>query len=411
MTSFSVATAVELTKRLYPEGIDEILYKKSPFWGMLRKWKSFTNEAKFLVWKFATGGGASSQFANAQANKGVSSFKRPLITRVKEYALASMDGEMLDATSGSPEALAETFKVAMDDALYNISRSLGFNSFRNGGGARARLAASSSGVGTVTITLTSDSSMQGLEKNMWVQAASTDGTSGSVLAGKAQILSLDRTAKTVTTTAAWNTLIPGITDSYYLFRDGDFGNVVKGIEAWVPSAAPSPGENFFGIDRSSDPDRLAGLRYAPTGGNIEEVLIAASGRAFDNGAEPDLVILNPLDMTNLVNQLGSKRTIPIDAKSADKPTVGYKGVAVNGAAGTMTVLSDPMCPRYKSYMLTQDTWEVWSLGEVPRVLNRDGQETLREASADADELRVGGYLQMVCTNPGANVNITLPTAA
>jgi hypothetical protein len=252
--------------------------------------------------------------------------------------------------------------------------------------------------------------MQGLERNMWVNAASTDGTSGSVLAGKAQITAIDRTARTLTTTAAWNTLIPGITDSYYLFRDGDFGNVIKGFQAWVPDAAPSPGENFFGIDRSSD-TRLYGLRYAPTSGNIEEVLIAASAIAQDNGAEPDLVILNPLDMANFVNQLGSKRTIPIDAKSADKPTVGYRGVMINGASGPITVLSDPMCQRYKAWMLTQENWEIWSLKDVPRVLNRDGQETLREASADADELRLGGYLQMVCTNPNANVNITLPTAA
>ncbi len=156
---------------------------------------------------------------------------------------------------------------------------------------------------------------------------------------------------------------------------------------------------------------MYGLRHAPTSGNIEEVLINASAIAQDNGSRPDLVILNPRDMANFVNQLGSKRTIPIDARSADKPTVGYRGVKIDGAAGPLTVLSDPMCQRYKAWMLTQKTWEVWSLGEVPRVLRRDGNETLREASADADELRVGGYLQVVCTNPNANVNITLPTAA
>jgi hypothetical protein len=410
MTAYSLSTAVELTKRLYPDGIDSILYEDSPAWGMVKKWKKFNNEAKFLVWKFATGGGASSVFSNAQANKGVASFKRPLITRVREYALASMDGEMLDATDGQPAALAETFKVAMDDALYNINRSLGFQAFRNGGGARAQLASSSSGVATTTITLSSTSSMQGLEKGMYVNAASTDGTSGSVLAGKALITAVDRGSRTLTTTAAWNTLIPGITDSYYLFRDGDFGNVIKGFQAWIPDAAPSPGENFFGIDRSSD-TRLHGLRYAPTSGNIEEVLINASAVALDNGSRPDLVILNPLDMANLVNQLGSKRTIPVDARSADKPTIGYRGVMINGAGGPITVLSDPMCQRLKAWMLTQATWEDWCLGEVPRILNRDGQETLREASADADELRVGGYMQRVCLNPNANVNITLPAAA
>lgn len=407
MTAISLSNTIELTRRLYPDGVDEIMYKKSPAWGMVRKWKNFTNEAKFLVWKFATGGGASTSFGTAQARKGAPSLKRPLITRVKEYALASMDGEMLDATSGSPEALAETFKVAMDDALYNVQRSLSFMMFRNGGGARAQLSSTTT-VNTTTITLTSTSSMQGLEKGMWVQSASTDGTSGSVNVGAAMITAIDREARTLTTSAAWNTLIAGIAAGDYLFRDGDFGNVIKGFQAWIPDAAPSPGENFFGIDRSSD-TRLYGLRYAPASGSIEEVLVNASARAQDHGSAPDLAILNPLDMANFVNQVGSKRTIPIDARSADKPTVGYRGVMINGAAGPIAVLSDPMCQKGKAWLLTQNTWEVWSLGEVPRVLNRDGQETLREATADADELRLGGYLQMVCTNPNANVNITLPS--
>src|SRR5678809_1038146 len=164
--------------------------------------------------------------------------------------------------------------------------------FRNGGGARAQLAAASSGVGTATVTLTSASSMQGIEPGMWLQAASTDGTSGTVLSGKVQVLSVDRIAKTITATTTWNVSIPGVTDSYYLFRDGDFNNVIKGFAAWVPDSAPTGGDNFFGIDRSSDPTRLAGLRYNPGSGTIQELLVAASALAFDNGAEPDLVILN-----------------------------------------------------------------------------------------------------------------------
>lgn len=410
MTSFNMNTAVELTKRLYPNGLEEMLYKKVPTYGVLSKWKSFGGEGKFLAWKYGTGGGGSSGFANAQANKGPSAFKRPFITRVKEYALASLDGEFMEATEGDKNALAEAFKVAMDDAVYNVSRSVGFNLFRNGGGARARLAAATSGVGTATVTLTSTSSMQGIEPGMWLQAASTDGTSGSVLAGKVQVSSVDRIAKTITATSTWNVSIPTVTDSYYLFRDGDFGNVIKGFQAWLPDTAPAVGggDSFFGVDRSSDSSRLAGLRYAPTGGTIQEILVAASALAYDNTAEPDLVIVNPLDMANLVNEVGSKATIPI---GTDKPSIGYKGIELYGAAGPMKIMADPACQRYKAWMLTSDTWEIWSLKDVPRILDRDGNQTLREANADADELRLGGYLQMVCYNPGQNVNITLPTSA
>lgn len=409
MSSFNLSTAVELLKRLYPNGLEEMLYKKVPTYGILGKMKDFRAEGEFLVWKYSTGGGASTVFANAQANKGASAFKRPFITRTKEYALASLDGEFLEASQGKPNAVAGGFKVAMDDAIYNVSRSVGFQLFRNGGGARGRLKSSASGTGTVTVTLTSDSSMQGFERGMWIQTASTDGTSGSVNPGKIMITGVNRLAKTLTAAAAWNLSIPAIADSDYLFRDGDFGNVIKGFEAWCPSTAPTSGDSFFGIDRSSDPDRLAGIRYdASTGGTIQEILVAASALAYDFGVTPDMVILNPLDYANLINQVGSKSEIEIPT---DKPAIGFKGVSLYGASGVMSVMADPCCPRYKAWMITQDSWELWSIGDVPKVLNRDGQETLREANADADELRVGGYLQLVCMDPGSNVNITLPTAA
>jgi hypothetical protein len=411
MASFNLTTAVELTKRLYPEGLEEILYKKVPTYGMLSKWKGFNNEGKYLVWKYGTGGGAGADFSQAQANKSPSALKRPFITRTKEYALASLDGEFLDASSGNPAAIAEGFKVAMDDALYNVTRSIGFSMFRNGGGARAQLAASAA-VSTTTVSndtlqLTSTSSMQGIEPGMWIQTAPTDGTSGSVSAGKVQVLRVDRGAKKIICVSDALIAMPALANSDYVFRAGDFGAVIKGFEAWCPSTAPAFGDNFFTVDRSSDPNRLAGIRYAPGAGTIQEILVAASALAFDNGAEPDTVILNPLDMANLVNQVGSKATIPV---KTDKPSIGYSGVELYGAAGRMTVMADPSCQRYKAWMLTKDTWEIWSLKDVPRVLNRDGQETLREANADADELRVGGYLQMVCYNPGANVNITLPSS-
>lgn len=408
MTSFSMPTAVELTKRLYPNGLESLLYERVPTYGVIPKWKQFGGEGKFLLWLYGTGGGQSSNFGEAQSGKSPNAYKKPFITRSKEYALASIDGEFLEATVGDANAIAGAFKQAMDGATYNVSRSIGFQLFRNGGGARGRLAAASSGVGTTQITLTSDSSMQGFETGMWVQASATDGTSGSPRSGKAQIIAVDRVGKKLTTTAVWTTLITGITDSDYLFRSGDFGNVIKGLQAWVPDTAPSGGDSFFGIDRSADPTRLGGLRYdASAGGTIQEILVAASALAFDNGAEPDLVILNPLDFANLVNQVGSKAEIQVPT---DRPTIGYSGVKLYGAAGPMKIMADPACQRYKAWMLTQNTWEIWSLKDVPRILDRDGQETLREANADADELRVGGYLQMVCYDPGANVNITLPTA-
>jgi hypothetical protein len=58
-------------------------------------------------------------------------------------------------------------------------------------------------------------------------------------------------------------------------------------------------------------------------------------------------------------------------------------------------------------MLQLDTWKVYSLGKMVRVLDTDGLQMLRQSSADGVEVRYGGYLQIGCNAPGFNVNVQL----
>ena len=53
------------------------------------------------------------------------------------------------------------------------------------------------------------------------------------------------------------------------------------------------------------------------------------------------------------------------------------------------------------------SWKLYSLKEPVRILDLDGNKVLREATADAVELRVGGYFQLGCDAPGHNVVIKL----
>lgn len=405
MASFNLTTAVELTKRLYPEGLERILYETSPAYALLKKWKQFGGEAKFLTWEFARSPGASTVFANAQANKGASQFKRPLITRSNEYALASMDGEALEATMGDKYAIAEIFKVAMDDALTNVTDAISVELYQNGGGARGLLASGS--VAGTTLTLSNPQMTRGFWPGMKLNSSSTDGTTGSVRAGSVTLLAVNRATGVLTATGNWNAGIPAIVNTDYLFRDGDFGRGIKGFVAWNPTTAPTAGDSFFGIDRSTDPEWLAGVRYAPTSGNYKEILVnaAANLQQVSPGARPTHVFMNPIDWGNLLNEVGSHMVIQVPT---DIPAVSFEGLKLYSGIGAMKILADPACPRYRAHMLEIDKWEIWSLGDVPKILDRDGMQSLREPNADADELRVGGRLQLVCKNPSRNSVITLP---
>lgn len=405
MASFNLTTAIEITKRLYPDGLESILYEMSPTYGLLKKWDKFYGEGKFLSWMFAPGAGGSHDFATAQANKTASAFKRPFITRTSDYSLVSMDEEWLEASENDKGAVVEGFKVSMDSALYQINHSISSQFFGNGGGSRGKLASGS--VAGTTLTLENPQQAVNFHKGMYLQSSATDGLSGAVRAGRVQLAAVNRATGVLTATGNWNAGIGAIVNTDYLFREGDFGFGLKGLSAWNPPTAPTGGDSFFGIDRSDDPEWLAGQRYAPTTGNYEEILIDACALTWQiGGGKVSHAIMNPIDWANLVKEVGSKNVVNVPST---KPTIGYKALELyTGTGDSVKVIGDPFCPRYRAHLLNLSTWEIWSLKAVPRILNGDGNETLREPNADARELRVGGRLQVVCTAPQQNCVVTLP---
>jgi hypothetical protein len=60
-------------------------------------------------------------------------------------------------------------------------------------------------------------------------------------------------------------------------------------------------------------------------------------------------------------------------------------------------------------VLTTETWKLRSLGKVPHILTYgiEGLEGLRVGAADALEVRIGYYGNLVCSAPGLNMYVAL----
>lgn len=405
MAQYTIPNSVELTKRLYPEGLDSLLIKASPFQGRLKRWTKFGGEGKFLAWRVAPGSGGSASFGVAQANMDADTLRRPLITRVKDYGLASIDGEALDATMGNTNALAEVFKVAIDSAEYNVRRSLTIGGWRTAVGTRGVVDAAAT-LADANLELTATSSARKFEVGMFVQAVNPVGP--ALRAGRARISAITRTVGgAVLTTAGgnWNVQIPAIAAGDFIIREGDFNIAPSGVPGWIPDADPAPGDNWFGVDRSLDPVRMAGSRFSPGGGAMDELFIDFASRMHEEtGAMPDAIYVNPIEWASLMKIISAKRTVPVPAS---KPNIAYDAVELYGPAGRLQVFSEPDVPRLRAYFLTMDTWECWSLGDVPKVLLR-GVQKLDESTSDGVQVRVGGYYQYVCWEPAANGVLILP---
>ena len=201
-------------------------------------------------------------------------------------------------------------------------------------------------------------------------------------------------------------------DYIYVYGDAPAGGAnkkVTGLAGWLPSSAPSSA-SFFGVDRTQDTTRLAGVRYDGSAETIEEALIGAHMELAIEGGDPDVVFMNHTNTAELIKQLGSKK----EYCEVNVAGVGFTGIKIMTTEGELMVMSDRNCPVGTAYMLQMDTWGLYSLGEAPHIFSPTSEEgsspqMLRLTTTDGYEVQAGFYAQVGCDAPGFNAVVTLPS--
>lgn len=402
----TISTLSNILKTKYDQKkFNQFAYQKKPLVGMMRKDEKFGGNNARITIRYGVPQGGSADFATAQTNKSTSNDAAFLITRKKDYHVAGISGEAIAAGEGNENTIYDALKGEMEGSLLNITRSISICSYRNGGGARGKGDGVYSVAGTL-VQLATPSDATNFEVGMFVQFASTDGTSGSVRTGSLKVTGINRLLGTLTLASAVNT-IAGVVNTDYIFRAGDFLSVTSlatGLQGWLPATAPTGGDNWYGQDRSADTMRLAGILYNGNGGNKEETLVDAMAYGAREGASFDVVFTNPLDRADLVKSLGTKASFVL-TKATDG-IVGYKALVVEGEEGEVKVVSDVSCPKGTFWPVQMDTWVMKSAKAAPRYLDEDGPKFLRETNADGYEWRLGAYYNIGCEAPGYNVSGT-----
>jgi len=410
MPATDIAQLSAVLKQQYTQKkVNLLTYPRNPFYAMVPKRTDFVGANKVVAIRNAVGQGRGANFTVGLANVNFSIFNKFTVTRVKDYAFAQVTTEAIRASKNDAGSLLDALKAEIDGAIYNNMRSLAISLYRNSGGARGTISSTST-VASPTITLTNPADITGFEVGMVLNLSATDGTSGSKRAGTVTVTALDRQLGTITCSGNWTAGIAAAAVGDFIFQNGDFEAVKtlpSGLAAWIPAVAPTGGDNFFGLDRSSDPTRLAGVRYtANSGGPIEETLIETAALLVREGSMPDKCFMNPLDYSVLVRALGTK-VIYDRSKSFDEPDIGFKTVQLMGPAGPIDVIPDLNCPKGTAYMLQMDTWCLETLGPGPAIIEEDGQRLLRDATTDSYIARIGYYGNLTCVAPGWNAYVQL----
>jgi hypothetical protein len=405
MAAHTLSALSAITKTIYGNGIEELWVPECTFAAMVKKSYNFVGESRRIRVQHAPLRG-SATYSTAMTNRGVGKYDDFIVTRKKEYVGALIDCETLAAVDGKMGSNVDALKTALRGAAEEFGKALGRKLWGNGGGAVARLAAASS-LSTTRLALLDRNDVTKFEVGMIVQGDSTDGTSGAVHPGSAEITAIDETNGYLYTGSNWTAQITGLADSDYLFRDGDFGSAVNlsGILGWIPVTQPSSGDAWFSVDRSKNVPKLAGQRLSGSGGSVLEVAVDAAARAGHFGGKPNKLFLGAFKYAEFAKECMAKGQMAIPVKDA-RGELTLSGFSIPGPKGAIVVVQDTYCPDSYGLLTNMESWELAGLGQIPHVADDDGREIRMDPTSDSVSMYNRFYGNLLCHRPMDSVIIT-----
>lgn len=416
---------VAALKELYTgdDYMKDLVYKKNPLLALVPKDESpsgFAGKYIPVPLVYGTPQGRSATFSNAQGNQTAAALASFFVYRVSNYQLVTITNELLEATKDDAGAFVEQAKLQMDTGFRNISNDLAHDLFGSSDDSRGTIAVINTGV----ITLSQPADIVNFEVGMALVSYSVSGATATQSTGAAigYVIAVNRSLGQLTVSATpggaagtptnWSTTFPQLAvqgDINFAVGGLATGSALKvaGLARWIPDSAPGPSDSFWGVNRSADVTRLAGVRFDGSSESIEEALIDAASLVAREGGMPDMCFMSFASYAALEKSLGAKVQY-VDVKH-EEANIAFAGIRVHAPYGPITVVPDRNCPPLRAYLLQMDTWKLRSLGRVPHVLTYglEGLEGLRVGNADALEIRIGYYANLICNAPGWNCTIQL----
>jgi hypothetical protein len=410
-------------KELYKDSNDylkDLVYKENPLLALLPKDESIDGFAgKYIPvpLEYGTPQGRSHTFTSAQNNQTPTQLVSYFVYVVQDYQLVTITNLLMEQTKTNAGAFIDSAKLQMDGGFRNLTNNIAFELFGDGTGTRGLIASGTNPAGTTyTMTLTNAQSIVNFEVGMTlVNFTNAAGVISAISATTLAVTAVNRSTGVITgiasaADASWNAAGKSLGVSGDIVAGAiSTGSslALSGLGAWLPAADPSNTDSFWGVNRSADPTRLAGIRYDASALTIEEGITNALAVLNREGGKPDLCVMDFASYAALVNSLGAK--VQYVQVKHDEVEVAFEGISFQSAYGIVNILADRSCPPQSAFLLTMSTFKLRSLGKVPHILTygMEGLEGLRVGNADALEIRIGYYGNLICSAPGWNAFIRL----
>lgn len=400
----NLANFAPMLKTLYSKKrVENLTFPESNLFMDVPKAEDFYGQSFTQPLIYGNPQGRSQQFTVAQANKGNTQSAKFVVTRTKDYGLVSIDNETILASQNDAGAFAAARKTEIDGMFREMAATAGIDLVGTGSGVRGQVSVAQV-LSASVLALLDPADIVKFEVGQAIVASAANG-GGAVRSGVAYIVARDYRNGTVTVSSsmggaptALNTCISAIAVSDFLFVQGDYDAKLKGYKAWLAYGGPSA-TPFFGLDRTVDQQRLAGVWEDLSALSIEEALIEGAKIMKRVGANIDRVWISDDRMADLIKSQGTKVQF---VNNQVTPELGFQGVKLQTGKGVVDVFADRNLSAGDALMLQRDTWVLKTLGGMPQILNMDSLEALRDATSDSIEVRIGYYGQLICSAPGRN---------
>lgn len=327
-----------------------------------------------------------------------------------QYARITFDN--LSLSRNNLGTLLDIKSSEADDVRDNMLNTCEFELWSDGNGARGQIGASGLGGSAATrvLTLVTSSDVYNFPHGTTFQG-STTASGGTTHGDIYKVTANDPVGGTITATRVSGSA-NDLAASDYLHVVSSKAAYMPGIPTFVPSSAPA--DTLYGVTRNGDPS-LSGWRFSFRGSISETIQrsFATMGRWVNRAANKFVVVLSTMDWLLLSMERESR--VMEDPGAYQK--WGLTGLAVQTPFGPITCIAIPQLADGRGYILDWTSWRLYTLKNLPHVVDEDGLTFVRGGIANAGDYLNGDFIAMqmrlwkvlLCLQPMSNA--TFPTFA
>lgn len=357
------------------EGLQNLLFRNDPFLKMVKKNRVEGKQQNFSA-MYSRGGAVSANYVTAKNIAKTTSaqakefqvvpgqlFSACVFNNAELLASKTQRGAYLPVASAKMFANAESFRKTLAVAVYGSGH----------GEIYTATAAMGFTVAEKAYTLPT-SAIMGIDigSKIDVFAVDSGAVDYSTVKCTLTVTAIDMASKSVKATS----------DKAYAGAIGDVLAIAGcsaadgtpllpvGIAGWLPVTAPAANDNFFGVNRSVAPDRLAGNRISGTGKTKIEAIKEAILQVARYGSKADMIVMNDADRLALANEIENKTyfTKVDGGKGKTKAEVGYSDIGFSVDKNFLdNVIGSPYCPEGVAYILDSEAVELWTYSNADKI--------------------------------------------